>query len=366
MSTVPELIALFSSHQLYLERLAAGMGNRAATFVENANERIMKVVNNLPKSLTPERQTAIRKQIREIINEEFNTLIADMKSEQKELGGYEAGWVNKTVNAEIESSINTVVPSMTQIATAAAATPIHVGNGRYTTYGKMFSDFARDRADVMDGLILNGFVNGQTTREISELIESEMGTWEQGSASKARMLARTGTNHYATEARLTYGKGNEDIIVGWRSVGTLDSRTSEICRSLDGVVMKESDKRFGNFKPPRHPNCRSTLVMEIDPKLKYDDSSAQRPSNFTVGDSKDFKRVSSQRTYYEELKRLSARDQDIVLGPTLGRAFRKMDDPAAFAKLTVDQKTLAPLTIEQMKQRDNELSRILRSQQRRA
>ena len=45
----------------------------------------------------------------------------------------------------------------------------------------------------------------------------------------------------------------------------------------------------------------------------------------------------------------------------MGKAFRKMDSPAEFANATID--TLGnPLTIAEMKKRDNELGRILRSQ----
>ena len=49
----------------------------------------------------------------------------------------------------------------------------------------------------------------------------------------------------------------------------------------------------------------------------------------------------------------------MILGPTLGKAFRKMNSPSEFAKATID--TLGnPLTIKQMKAKDNELARILK------
>lgn len=59
---------------------------------------------------------------------------------------------------------------------------------------------------------------------------------------------------------------------------------------------------------------------------------------------------------------MSAKDQDAALGsPTLGRAFRKMDDPEKFAKMTIDSLN-NPLTITEMKSKDNELGRILNAQ----
>lgn len=41
---------------------------------------------------------------------------------------------------------------------------------------------------------------------------------------------------------------------------TLDSRTSEICSSLDGMVFKLKDKIIGVNSPPMHPRCRSTTI----------------------------------------------------------------------------------------------------------
>ena len=58
---------------------------------------------------------------------------------------------------------------------------------------------------------------------------------------------------------------------------------------------------------------------------------------------------------------LTKADQDAILGPTLGKAFRKMDSPSEFAKATIDSLG-NPLTIEEMKKKDNELGKILRKQ----
>ena len=61
------------------------------------------------------------------------------------------------------------------------------------------------------------------------------------------------------------------------------------------------------------------------------------------------------------MKALKASDQDNILGPTMGRAFRKMNNPSQFADATID--TLGnPLTIKEMKAKDDELGAILRAQ----
>ena len=109
-----------------------------------------------------------------------------------------------------------------------------------------------------------------------------------------------------------------------------------------------------------HPNCRSALTYEVDDRYSLDDEDSKRASAFTVDGKRNPKPVSSEGIYYDKLKQLSAKDQDAVLGPTLGRAFRKINNPPEFAKATIDRLG-NPLTISEMKQRDNRLGEILRN-----
>ena len=44
----------------------------------------------------------------------------------------------------------------------------------------------------------------------------------------------------------------------------LDSRTSAICREMDGKYFKITEKEIGVNFPPMHPNCRSTTQLVLD------------------------------------------------------------------------------------------------------
>ena len=44
-------------------------------------------------------------------------------------------------------------------------------------------------------------------------------------------------------------------------MATLDKRTSEICRELDGKHFKVDEAVPGENYPPMHPRCRSTTIM---------------------------------------------------------------------------------------------------------
>ena len=157
---------------------------------------------------------------------------------------------------------------------------------------------------------------------------------------------------------MAFAKDNDDVIKGYINISVIDSRTSQQCRALDGKEIKADDPNLSRFIPPGHPRCRRALVYQVDERYSIQDEDSKRQSNFRKDGKLDPKPIDANQTYYEALKKLSARDQDAILGPTLGKAFRKLDNPSEFAKFTIDSLG-QPLTIKQMKERDNVLSRIL-------
>ena len=53
----------------------------------------------------------------------------------------------------------------------------------------------------------------------------------------------------------------------YQYLATLDLRTSEICRELDGKVFLVKDQQPGKNCPPMHPWCRSTTIAIIGEKM---------------------------------------------------------------------------------------------------
>ena len=66
---------------------------------------------------------------------------------------------------------------------------------------------------------------------------------------------------------------------GFRYSAILDSRTTEVCRFLDGKIFKPTDPELASLTPPNHFNCRSSIVplvvgvishppdFKVDPKV---------------------------------------------------------------------------------------------------
>lgn len=117
----------------------------------------------------------------------------------------------------------------------------------------------RDRlVRSLSTIIPQSFSRGLSSNQLGDMIAKEM----DASRNRGRVLARTEVNYVCNQADLDAYK-----VVGieeYEYLATLDLRTSEICRSLDGTVHKVSQAKVGVNFPPMHPNCRSTTVPKFN------------------------------------------------------------------------------------------------------
>jgi len=364
---VDQLITIFSQHTVYLQRVGASLGNDVIPYLEKIETETNAVFAKYRgKGLTPLRAKKIQDEINEITRSNLQAYIKDLRKSNRAVGENEAEFATKTLNGIVKNDdFNSVTPSAAQVNALAVATPLKLSENSFVTYNNMMSQYWQKWTRETDAIVQQGFVEGGTIQEIQKRVMDSFQL--EGKNSKtvlsrarrsARQVAITGTNHYANQARIAFVDQNDEVLDGYRFLAVLDSRTSQQCRSLDQTVIPADSPKLSRLTPPLHPNCRSALVYEVKDEYSTTDKDTDRASNFEVDGKSDPKPVSSTRTYYENMKKLSAADQDVILGPTLGKAFRKLNDPEAFAKLTIDSLG-NPLTITEMKERDNQLSRIL-------
>lgn len=119
---------------------------------------------------------------------------------------------------------------------------------------------------ALSTIIPQSFSRGLSSNQLGDMIAKEM----EASKNRGRTLARTEVNHICNRADLDAYKMAE--IEEYDYLATLDLRTSEICRGLDGTTHKVSHAKVGVNFPPMHPNCRSTTVPHFDD----DDDTAER------------------------------------------------------------------------------------------
>lgn len=105
--------------------------------------------------------------------------------------------------------------------------------------------------------LLVSLITGRTDRETADIIANKHA---QG-ASNARRLVRTESCNLANQMEmLSYEEcGIETYIY----VATLDFKTSEECRRLDGKRFPVAEQQPGKNCPPLHPWCRSTTICDI-------------------------------------------------------------------------------------------------------
>lgn len=127
-------------------------------------------------------------------------------------------------------------------------------------YSKRIWKNTENLAQTLKEEMLVSLLTGRTDRETAQIIEYKFGA----GAIQARRLVRTESCFVAGE--LTARAYEECSVEKYRYLATLDLRTSEICRSLDGKVFLLSERQAGKNYPPMHPWCRSTTISIIDEK----------------------------------------------------------------------------------------------------
>lgn len=128
----------------------------------------------------------------------------------------------------------------------------------WTADGLTFSNrIWRDKNLLLDTLhkeLIQAFARGEGPQRVISVIQNKMNT----SRANAARLVQTEQAFFSASAQKEAFR--ELDVERYEIVATLDSRTSEICQSMDGKVFKLSDYESGITAPPFHPYCRSTTA----------------------------------------------------------------------------------------------------------
>ena len=251
--------------------------------------------------------------------------------------------------------------------TAAQGTTITLPNGKVLQ--KSFRGLAESQADLFAKTVRNGLLTGESTDEIARQLKGRLRFGQPGSLrqiaqaggqvtavanNQVNAMVRTSINQVANEASQQVYKANQDVTKRYRYVATLDSRTSAICRALDG---QEFDYGKGPT-PPQHFNCRSTTVPVIDYRgLGIEPpppSQLRRPNSaFKGARAVRGQGVPDNETYGQWLDKQSKATKQDVLGkskvPYFNRLVDKYGPTDAIRKFVSADGS--ELTLEQLKRR---------------
>lgn len=121
--------------------------------------------------------------------------------------------------------------------------------------GKNYSQRIWGNTDILaytiSKVVGGGILSGQSIEKTSKQLRDRF----QCAKYYAERLVRTEANHFHNIAdAMAYKEMGVDKYV---FVAVLDSRTSELCQSMDNKVFEYKNKETGVNFPPLHPNCRS-------------------------------------------------------------------------------------------------------------
>jgi len=243
--------------------------------------------------------------------------------------------------------------------TAAKGTMITLPNGEVVS--KAFRGIASDQSALFSQVVRNGLLTGETTQSIAKRLTGQLQFGEALSVkqliakggqltsmadNQVMALVRTSINQVANAASQQVYEANQDVTKKYRYIATLDTRTSAICRALDG---REFEYGKGPL-PPQHFNCRSTTV----PVINYEELGFDAPPSVTKGKRASIDGpVPVNTSYGEWLKKQPRSVQVEVLGkdkvPYFNRLVKEYGPRDAIAKLVRDDGS--ELTLEQLRKR---------------
>jgi SPP1 gp7 family putative phage head morphogenesis protein len=143
------------------------------------------------------------------------------------------------------------------------------------TVEKAFRGIATRQQEGLARTIRQGVFSGESTQQIASRMIGRLEFGQKGSVRQIaqaggemtklanhqiQTIVRTSVNQVQNQASQAVYAANSKVAPKYEYVATLDSRTSPICKRLDG-------RKFEYNKgptPPQHFNCRSTTVPVVD------------------------------------------------------------------------------------------------------
>lgn len=100
-----------------------------------------------------------------------------------------------------------------------------------------------------------GFIRGDNYQKLSKNMREK---FVDRSSYEVKRLVRTEGTRLNNEAMMQDILDDENL-TEYEYIAVMDSKTSHICKDLDGKIFKIKDREVGVNFPPMHPNCRSTF-----------------------------------------------------------------------------------------------------------
>jgi SPP1 gp7 family putative phage head morphogenesis protein len=282
-----------------LNRYSNGVARR---LVRAYNDVVLDVVDQLrgidelASPVKAARLRAILAQLDESLNTWSAASIAEMTEELQGLAvlqtEFAAGQLEKALPVGAAATVRTVEispalaeaivtsqPTVAGVVNRIARNPVNfqltVGQQISLPNGEVlreaFQNMSARQSEIFSLSVRNGLLEGQSIENIVRRAKGRLNREQRGSIdtiiaaggqatsipnNQIRAIVRTSVNQVSVAADRIVAAENPDVTEKYRYTATLDTKTSAICRALDGKVFVHGKGPY----PPQHFNCRSRYV----------------------------------------------------------------------------------------------------------
>jgi SPP1 gp7 family putative phage head morphogenesis protein len=347
------LVTIATRHQSHYERLKTSEINKFDSFLKEMDKDITGILRQSDISgFTRQRLEGQLRQVDTLLNKSYLEYEAVWAKGLEDAAIYEADFEARSLGKVVDG-VEFNLPSDGQILSAVYSAPL--GDIGGAAGGSLLKPFfkATTAAQVLkvQGAIRMGYAQGETTQKIIQRIRGTKAAGfadgiMAGTQRDIETVTRTALQHASSQARQEVWKKNSRVISGVKWISTLDTKTSALCRHLDGQVFPIDEGE----RPPAHPRCRSSTTAVLKKKFASLSEGRLRSSRDPV--TGKVKPVSAKTSYYDWLKKQPASVQNSIVGKSRGKLLRNGGiSTERFSELQMG-KNFKPLTLVEMKELD--------------
>lgn len=273
-----------NANRVYLEEQKNRIFIETVSTISDLLPNIMTIVNS-----EEQLRTQI-KEIKEVVDEQYGVLFEEAEDQIKVLAAYESDFQKAIITNSIAYGSKNIVEKVGRelLYTSIFKTPVE-GLPFYQNSKKL----TESAKNSIERAVRIGTVNGESIAQIRGRVRQAVNLTNNRYNSFIRTSIQAAAN---TADQLTFEK-NSKLIKKIQYVAILDSRTTDICKSLNRQVFNINE----GPRPPQHWNCRSFTIPIFVEEDILDESYAdfvkkENNKDFAITEDGRFKPTNKQIT----------------------------------------------------------------------